>query len=167
MKPNRTLRRSLIGLGLLSAALTAFFALRPTPAYAHEATCPRCKLDVVQDTDEIDNEVPLRYGRKRIEYRCIMCALAEAKTKYKNDLSILAPSSVKGKPVVLTRKDGQWSVAPETAVFVGVPGSHTECQIRFRAMTDRAAFDAYVAKHAEILKGAEPLTFEQLLEMAK
>jgi hypothetical protein len=75
---------------LLSVGVAGGAAVR-----AHETDCPRCKLPVVQDTATRDNEVALRYGRKRIEYRCVACALAEARTEYKNDLTILAPSEIK------------------------------------------------------------------------
>ena len=48
------------------------------PVLAHEAKCPFCEMDVVQDTATQDNEVALKYGNKRIEYRCVMCAIADA-----------------------------------------------------------------------------------------
>ena len=41
------------------------------PAMAHEAKCPYCKLDVPQDTAQQDNEVALKYGRKRIPIKAI------------------------------------------------------------------------------------------------
>ena len=46
-----------------------------------------------------------RFGRKRIEYRCVYCALSDAKS-YNGDITILAPSELKGKPVLLTREGG-------------------------------------------------------------
>src|SRR5215207_7483853 len=96
-------------LAVAAASLTfALAGLAARPAAAHETKCPYCRLDVVQDTADQDNEVPLKYGRKRIEYRCVFCALAQAKTEYKGDVTILAPSEIKGKPVVITRANGQW-----------------------------------------------------------
>ena len=150
--------------GLLALLLAP--GLAPRPAAAHEATCPVCKLDVVQDTEKLDNEVALRYGRKRIEYRCVYCALSDTKN-YTGDLSILAPSELKGKPVLLTRTNGQWKAAPESAVFVGQKVNHRSCQVGYRALTTRAAFDAWVAAHRDVLEGAKPLSLKELLEVAK
>jgi hypothetical protein len=154
--------------GALAAALLfGAAAIAPRPALAHEAKCPYCTLDVVQDTAEQDNEVALRYGRKRIEYRCVFCALAQAKTEYKGDLTILAPSEIKTKPIVITRKDEKWSVSPETALFVGEKVNHQQCQLGYRAFSSRAAFDAYVKKHPELLKDAKPRTLAEMIEIAK
>src|SRR5688500_20248570 len=93
------------------------------PADAHEAKCPVCKLDVVQDTEKLDNEVALKSGRKRIEYRSVVCALTDAKT-YTGDLTILAPSEIKSKPVLLSRQEGKWLVMPETSASVGQKVNH-------------------------------------------
>ncbi len=150
-------------ISTLAAALLLFGFT--TPAQAHETDCPYCQLSVVQDTKEKDNEVVLRYGNKRIEYRCVMCAIAQAKTKFKNDLTILAPSNIKGKHVTITRTAGVWAVKEEKAVFVFAKGSHTECQDRYRALTDGADFDAYVAnrKYTE----AKKLTLKEMVELSK
>ena len=148
---------------------TAFAALvlcaLPVMAQAHDTDCPHCLLPVVQDTKTVDNEVVLRYGNKRIEYRCVLCALAQAKTKYKNDLTILAPSNIKGKPVTITRKGGVWSVKEEGAVFVYAKGNHSQCQDRYRALTDKDDFNAYVANRK--LTGAKQLTLKELVELSK
>ena len=158
-------RRLLAGsLAALVSLGTASFVGRP--AQAHETKCPYCKLDVVQDTPTMDNEVALRYGRKRIEYRCVFCALAEAKNEFKGDLSILAPSETKGKPVVITRKSGKWS-APSGAVFVGEKANHRHCQTTYRAFTNTAAFQAHVQKNKSLLKDAKPLSLAQMVEIAK
>lgn len=159
-------RRMLLA-GALAALLGGTLAnsdLRP--AQAHEAKCPVCKLDVVQDTDKLDNEVALKFGRKRIEYRCVWCALTDAKT-YKGDVTILAPSELKGKPVLLTRKEGTWSVAPETAVFLGHKVSHRSCELGYRALTTPAAFQKWVEANPILLKEAKPLNLEQMLQLAK
>lgn len=158
--------RRLILAGTLATLLGASVAgpgLRP--ALAHEAKCPVCKLDVVQDTDKLDNEVALKSGRKRIEYRCVYCALQDAKS-YTGDLTILAPSELKGKPVVLARKGGNWSVTPEAAVFVGEKVNHRSCQVGYRALTTKEAFDKWVHANHELLKDAKPLTLTQMLEVA-
>jgi hypothetical protein len=136
-----------------------------TPALAHETDCPYCQLKVVQDTKEQDNEVVLRYGNKRIEYRCVMCAIAQAKSKFKNDLTILAPSNIKGKPVTITRTNGVWATKEEKAVFVFAKGSHTECQDRYRALIDPTDFDAYVANRK--YTDAKKLTLKELVELSK
>jgi hypothetical protein len=159
--------RRLFVAGTLAAVLSAGVATTAVrPALGHEAKCPVCKLDVVQDTDKLDNEVALKSGRKRIEYRCIYCALKDAKS-YQGDIAILAPSELKGKPVTLTRKDGKWSVAPETAVFVGQKVNHRSCQVGYRALTTRAAFDKWVHANHELLNGAKPLSLAEMLEVAK
>lgn len=146
--------------------VVGFLATLSTPASAHETDCPYCKLKVVQDTPEADNEVILRLGNKRIEYRCVLCAVAEAKTKYKTkDVTILAPSNVKGKPVTITKKGSDWTVVPANATFVFAKGSHAECQDRYRSLLDGKDFDSYVTKKG--LTGAKPLTFKELLEEAK
>ena len=159
--------RRLFVAGTLAAVLGAGLAgpaLRP--ALAHEAKCPVCKLDVVQDTDKLDNEVALKSGRKRIEYRCVYCALQDAKS-YTGDITILAPSEIKGKPVQLTRKEGKWSASPETAVFVGHKVNHRQCQTGYRALTNPAAFDKWVHANHTLLKDAKALSLEQMLELSK
>lgn len=157
-----------------ASALTALFAASlglisaPRPAAAHEADCPLCTLKVVQDTPTQDNEVALRYGRKRIEYRCVWCALTEAQTEFpKGDVTILAPSEIKGKPITISRSDGKWSAGPTSAVFLGVNAGHKTCPITYRAFSSRAAFDAYVKKTGGVVKDAKPLTLPQLLATAK
>ena len=159
--------RRLLVAGTLATVLGAGLAgSNLQPALAHEATCPVCKLDVVQDTDKLDNEVALKFGRKRIEYRCVYCALQDSKN-YQGDLTILAPSELKGKPVLLARKEGKWSVQPETAVFVGEKVNHRSCQIGYRALTTPEAFEKWIHSHHDLLKDAKPLKLEQMLELAK
>ena len=158
-------RRSLLAGGL-AALVAAPIVGVAVPALAHEAKCPVCKLDVVQDTDKLDNEVALKYGRKRIEYRCVFCALSDSKN-YKGDLTILAPSEMKGKPVLLTRTGDKWSVQPEGAVFVGQKVNHRSCQLGYRALTNRAAFDKWVHANHDLLGEAKPLTLQEMLEVAK
>lgn len=162
-----TITRRLMLAGAL-AAVIGFGVTGPAvrPALAHEGKCPVCKLDVVQDTDKLDNEVALKSGRKRIEYRCVFCALNDSKS-YTGDLTILAPSELKGKPVLLTRKEGKWTAQPETALFVGHKVNHRSCQLGYRALTTKDAFDKWIAANAELLKDAKPLSLEQMLEVAK
>src|SRR5688500_14261700 len=97
-----------------AAVVAANFA---SPVLAHEADCPVCSLPVVQDTAKQDNEVKMRYGRKRLEYRCVYCALTDAQKELKDgEIAIAAPSEKKGTPVVIKRVNGKWS-APAGAVF--------------------------------------------------
>ena len=160
------LSRRLFAAAVVSGALAGLLT-QPmlVPALAHEAKCPVCKLDVVQDTDKLDNEVALRSGRKRIEYRCVYCALSDAKT-YTGDLTVLAPSEAKGKPVVLSRKEGKWSVTPETAVFAGQKVNHRSCEVGYRALTSAEAFEKWQHANPELLKDAKPLTLQQMLDLA-
>jgi hypothetical protein len=135
----------------LLAAIAATIAL-PTvgllPAMAHSAPCPYCNMAITQDTATQDNETVMKYGRKRIEYKCVYCALAEAKTEYKTgDLTILAPSEKKGSPVIIKRTGGKWS-APATAAFVSTSRvKHKVCQAQARAFTTKAAAQAYAKKN--------------------
>lgn len=155
---------------VVAAALLSLgtISLVARPAVAHETDCSVCKLKVVQDTPTQDNEVALRYGRKRIEYRCLACALADA-AKYTGDVTLLAPSEAKARPVVLSRTGGNWS-APAGAVFLSVNADHRVCYAANRAFSGRAAFDAYVKQNAPqtpALKNARPFTLAQALDAAK
>lgn len=133
---------------------------------AHEAKCPHCELDLTQDTPQQDNEVALKYGKKRIEYKCVMCAIADAEKSYKGDLTILAPSQVKGKPVEICRIEGNWS-APDSTVFIGHKIKHRYCERGYRAFTTVAAFNTHVEKFKVQLKGAKPVTLAELVKIAK
>ena len=162
MKKRSFLRGTLVVLALSTVTISS------APLLAHEAACPLCTLPVVQDTSEQDNEVALRYGRKRIEYRCVYCALQEAHSEYSGDLSVLAPSEDKGAPVVLKRVNNKWSADPQNAVFAAQKANHKVCQITYRAFATQAAFDAYVKKHADRFdKDTKPLTLAQMLDITK
>ena len=132
----------------------------------HEAKCPHCELDLTQDTPEQDNEVALKYGKKRIEYKCVMCAIADAEKSYKGDLTILAPSEFKGKPIEIVRKDSLWS-APESTVFIGHKLKHRYCERGYRAFTNIAAFKVHVEKYKVQLKDAKPVTLAEIVQIAK
>src|ERR1700730_18012120 len=69
------------------------------------AGCPFCALDLVRDTDSVDNQVQLERNGKKTPYRCVLCAVADAKTD-KGDVKIVAASEKKGKAVTITRKAG-------------------------------------------------------------
>ncbi|MFY9233181.1 MAG: organomercurial lyase [Fimbriimonadaceae bacterium] len=155
------------GIGMAAVLTTGFIATMATPAMAHDTLCPYCKMKVLQDTKDMDNEVVLKYGLKKIEYRCVMCALAQAKTKYKDkaELSIVAPSPVKDKPVTITRKNGDWSSSPANAVFVFQKGNHAQCNELYRATADQATARAWATKHN--LKDAQYLSLKEMVEASK
>ncbi len=148
----------------ISKAL-AFFAvigalgLAPI-ASAHEGDCPYCKLKLVQNTKEQDNEVVLKTGNKRIEYRCMYCVIKD-QNRYKGDLVVYAPSEKVGEPVVLKRTGGKWT-APEGAVFLNTFKKHVDCAELSRAFSSKTAFNVYVAKHK--IEGAKALTFAEFEE---
>jgi hypothetical protein len=151
------------------ALVVSSLGLSPA-ALAHEVPCPLCGLKVVQATKTQDNEVVLRFGKKRIEYRCVYCALADAK-KYDGDLFVYAPSETKGKPVILSRAAGRWSVVKvegerivpaEGAVFLNAFDGHKECAALSRAFHSQAGFDAYKPK----AKDAKSLTLDEMLAKA-
>jgi hypothetical protein len=150
------------------------FALLAVSAFAaaHEVPCPFCGLKVVQATKTQDNEVVLRYGKKKIEYRCVYCALADA-NKYDGDLIVYAPSETKGQPVLLQRTAGKWSVVKEAdgklvpeegIVFVNEFKSHPQCASLSRAFHTKAGFDKYVAENK--VKEAKALTLDEIVQAA-
>lgn len=127
---------------------------------AHDGDCPYCKLPRVQNTKDQDNEVVLKFGNKRIEYRCLFCVIKD-QGRYKGDLVVYAPSEKIGEPVILKRVEGKWS-APEEAVFMNSFAKHADCAALSRAFINREGFDAYAAKHE--IKDAKPLTLAEFLE---
>ena len=162
MKTNKMLING-IWIGIFSLMVIAGSAM---PTQAHEAKCPHCELDLTQNTLEQDNEVALKFGKKRIEYKCVMCAIADADKSYTGDLTILAPSEIKGKPIEITRKNGQWS-APEGTVFIGNKVKHRYCDRGYRAFTTKAAFDAHVQKNKALLRDAKPITMDEVVQISK
>ena len=146
-----------IVLATLAVAFSMSLAL---PALAHEGECPVCKLKLVQNSKTQDNEVVVKTGNKRIEYRCVYCIIKDQK-RYKGDLVVYAPSEKVGEPVVLKRTDGKWT-APEGAVFLNAFKSHNDCAGLSRAFTNKAAFDAYI--HEKGQHDATALTLDQFLE---
>jgi len=115
-------------------------------AMAHETPCPYCKLKVVQNTKDMDNEVTVKVGNKRIEYRCVYCVIKDQK-KYSGDLVVYAPSEKKGEPIILKRTDGKWT-APEGTVFLNGFKKHADCAELSRAFTSKAALEKYATAHS-------------------
>ncbi len=132
-----------------------------TMASAHDGDCPYCKLKLVQNTKEQDNEVVLKMGNKRIEYRCVYCVFKDQK-RYKGDLVVYAPSEKVGEPVILKRTAGV-RTAPEGAVFLNTFKSHTDCSDLSRAFSSKAALDAHAKKHS--VKDVKALTLTEIIEV--
>jgi hypothetical protein len=149
-----------ISKSLVQFAVIGAMGLVPI-ASAHEGDCPYCKMKLVQNTKEQDNEVVLKMGNKRIEYRCMYCVIKD-QGRYKGDLVVYAPSEKVGEPVVLKRTGGKWT-APDGAVFLNTFKKHADCAALSRAFSNKAAFDAYVAKHR--VEGAKALTFAEFTEV--
>jgi len=146
-------------IALLISA-TAALVFSSQPGQAHEADCPYCKIKLVQNTKDSDNEVVVRYGNKRIEYRCIYCVIAD-QNRLKSDLIVYSPSEIVGKPILLRRTAGEWS-GPESAVFLNKLKGHETCAMTARAFTNLAAFDKYVADHK--IEGAKPLSLKEFID---
>ena len=154
MKIINTISKSLALLAILGTMGIAPMAM------AHETPCPYCKMKVVQNTKEMDNEVVLKVGNKRIEYRCVYCVIKDQK-KYSGDLIVYAPSEKKGEPIILKRTGGKWT-APEGTMFLNVFTKHADCAALSRAFTSKAALDKYVAAHK--VADARALTLEKFIE---
>lgn len=169
LKHNINRRRFVLTLAAgVATAVTTIAVPFASPVWAHEADCPVCSLPVVQDTDKQDNEVKLRYGRKRIEYRCVYCAMSDAQSELKDgEIAIAAPSEKKGQPLVIKRVNGKWS-APEGAVFAAKKANHRVCQVTYRAFHSQAGFNAWVKAHPDQFdKDSKPVTLEQLVELSQ
>jgi len=142
---------------LLGTALVPNVGIRP--ALAHQAPCPYCNMTVADA-----NAAVLSAGRKRIEYKCVYCALAEAKTEYSSgNISISAPTEKAGHPVTLRRTANRWSAAPASAYFVAPAHiKHRICQAQARAFTTKAAASAFARS-----SGGMVMTLDGLNAQAK
>jgi hypothetical protein len=128
---------------------------------AHEGDCPYCKLKLVQNNKEQDNEVVVKFGNKRIEYRCISCIIKD-QARYKSDLIVYAPSEKVGEPVVLKRTGGKWS-APAGSVFLNAFTKHDDCAELSRAFSSKDAFSAYAKMHGA--ETAKPLSLDEFISV--
>jgi hypothetical protein len=142
---------------MLAFLLTANVAT----AVVHEVPCQFCNLMVVQNTETQDNEVVLQFGNKKIEYRCVYCAISDS-GRYRGDIVIYAPSEKVGAPVIILRKEGKWATRSEQAVFINMFKEHPQCAELSRAFHTREAFDAYVAKHK--VENPKALKLDELVE---
>ncbi len=153
MKIVNNFSKSLAVLAAISAIGFAQFA------FAHEADCPYCKIPIVQNTATQDNEVVLKFGNKKIEYRCVYCVFKDQK-RYKGDLVVYAPSEKVGEPVILKRTAGKWT-APEYAVFLNTFKRHPSCSALSRAFSSKEAFDKYVKDNK--VEGAKALSLTEFI----
>lgn len=154
------MKTKLISLSLTFLALLSTVGM-PAVSLGHEGDCPYCKMPLVQNSKDQDNEVVVKFGNKRIEYRCVYCVIKDQK-RYKSDLIVYAPSEKVGEPVVLKRIDGKWS-APEGAVFLNTFKKHSECAELSRAFSSKAAYEKYVADKKIV--DAKPLSLSEFLDM--
>ena len=148
----KTLVHTLVILSVLGAAASS---------PAHEGDCPYCKLKLVQNTKDQDNEVVLKFGNKRIEYRCVYCVVKD-QARYKSDLVVYAPSEKVGEPVVMKRTDGKWS-APEGSVFLNTFTKHANCAELSRAFSTKDAFTAYAKQYGA--ETAKPLKLDEFIAL--
>lgn len=148
-------KTTLIGLSCLAVGLV------PALSAAHEGDCPYCKLKLVQNTKDQDNEVVVKFGNKRIEYRCVYCVIKD-QNRYKSDLIVYAPSDKIGEPIVLKRTDGKWS-APEGAVFLNTFKKHIDCSELSRGFASKDALLAYAKKHK--VENAKALSLDEFIEL--
>lgn len=148
---------------ILSKLFAAFILLGSigisSIAFAHEGDCPYCKMKLVQNTKEQDNEVVLKAGNKRIEYRCLYCVVKD-QGRYKGDLIVYAPSEKIGEPVVLKRTGGKWT-GPKDAVYLNSFKAHKDCAALSRAFSSKAAFEKYIKANGQ--PDAKPLTLEEFI----
>lgn len=144
---------------LAAIAMSTLLASGPLPiAFAHKADCPVCDMAIVEK-----EEVQMKVGGKNIAYRCVLCALAEAKSDYaKNDVSISAPSE-KSTRVLIKRIKGKWSASPSSAVFLKA-GKHRTCPVGFHAFTNKAGAAAWAKKNGFENK---PLSLSQMIAASK
>ena len=150
-----------LGKSLSLFAVLATFGVTSI-ASAHDANCPYCKLKLMQNTKTQDNEVVVKVGKKRIEYRCMYCIVKD-QGRYKGDLTVYAPSETKGKPIVLKRTGGVWS-APEGTVFLNTFKKHADCATLSRAFTSSDALDTYARAHnASDAKSLDMASFVKLV----
>lgn len=146
---------------LLAAALMAPLAAS-TRAMAANAKCPECEMP-----NEKGTAVTLKQGSKSTMYRCTFCALDQAKNDIKGDLTIFAPTEKAGRNIVIKRVRGKWYSTPGAAFVAAAKMRHRVCPETFRAFSTRAAAQNYIAKNRGLLGNVAPLSFTQMLKVAK
>lgn len=145
----------------LAAALTAPLAAS-TRAMAANAKCPECEMP-----NEKGTAVTLKQGSKTTMYRCTYCVLDQAQNDIKGDLTIVAPTEKAGRNVVIKRVRGKWYATPGAAFVAAHQVRHRVCPETFRAFSNRAAAQNYIAKNRGLVGNVAPLSFAQMLKVAK
>jgi hypothetical protein len=141
---------------------TAF--MTSIPAQAANRMCPYCAMPLGAPS----TQVWLHSGSKKVAYRCVFCAVSEAKTEYKGNLSILAPTENRKKPLIIKRTGGHWSSNLKGASFVGnMNVSHKSCPTSEHAFTSSAAAKKYIAQHKDVLSNGMLMSFNQFIAMTK
>jgi len=155
------LHRKIVFMAVLSLmTFTAFMS--SIPAQAANRMCPYCAMPLGAPA----TQVWLTSGSKKVAYRCVFCAVSEAKTEYKGNLSIKAPTENSRKPLILKRTGGHWTMNLKGAAFVGKKVSHKFCPTAYHAFTSSAAAKRYIAAHKEVLGNSSAMNFNQFYAMA-
>lgn len=151
-------------IGLAIAAVIGIGGvIQSTPAA--ENKCDYCDLKIIPDTKTQDNVTRMSVKGKRYQYRCVLCAIGEAKEDFpKENVTIYAPSEKKGKPVVIKMSGGKWSASPKSAVYLKAPVKHRQCHLGYRAFSSKAALAAWAKKNDWPNK---PLSLSQMVTEAK
>jgi hypothetical protein len=156
MFPKKILFMAVLSLMVFTAFVTSI------PAQAANRMCPYCAMPL----DAPSTQVWLHSGSKKVAYRCVFCAVSEAKTEYKGNLSIQAPTENSKKPLIIKRTGGHWSLNLKGAAFVGKKVSHKFCPTAYHAFTSSAAAKRYIAQHKSVLGGSSAMNFNQFYAMA-
>lgn len=155
------LHKKIMYIAVLSMMTLAAF-MTSIPAQAANRMCPYCAMPLGAPS----TQVWLTSGSKKVAYRCVFCAVSEAKTEYKGNLSIKAPTENSKKPLILKRTGGHWSLNQKSAAFVGKNISHKNCPTGYHAFTSSAAAKRYIAQHKSLLGGSSPMSFNQFYASA-
>lgn len=154
-------KRMLFTVALALMVFTAF--MTSIPAQAANKMCPYCAMPLGAPA----TQVWLQSGSKKVAYRCVFCAVAEAKTEYKGNLSVTAPTENSRKPLIIKRTGGRWSLNQKSAAFVGKDVTHKYCPTVHHAFTSSAAAKRYIAQHKSLLGGTSAMSFSQFYAKAK
>jgi hypothetical protein len=145
---------------LAASTLGLLMALPITTASARAADCPVCDVAIV-NAERTD----MKIGAETIAYRCVLCAIAEAKSEYpSSDVTIVAPSEKSSVKIVLKRTHGKWTSSPRSAVFLKAPVKHRQCATGYHAFTNKTALAAWAKKNGYPNK---PLTLAQMVAVSE
>jgi hypothetical protein len=127
-----------------------------------QGSCPFCGKSVGTSSFDSGNVQWVSNG-KTVTYKCVLCALADEPVR-KGHGEIIAAYADGSPSVRIRRIDGQWSIDPPTSVFLYALGKHDDCQLRYRAFTNRESAERYVDAHPGLSKHIEYLTLPQFLK---